>query len=259
MSTGMVFDIKEFSINDGPGVRTTVFLKGCPLRCVWCHNPEGISPKPQINNNSKEIKGKEWTADELVKKLITNADIFEMSSGGITFSGGEPTFQYDFLKECAEKLKGIHLLLDTSGLCEEEKFIDVARMFNQIYFDLKLATDDNHIKYTGASNRIILNNLENVCKENLNLTIRLPMIPGITDVASNLTGIADIVQRVCPKNTLIHLIPYNRFAEGKYSAYGMEYGLKNWYRVNNKDNIKRFAMYMRANGYKVENYLEKEN
>lgn len=258
MSTGIVFDIKEFSINDGPGIRTTVFLKGCPLHCAWCHNPEGINPNPQLNSLSGAVKGEIWTSEELIKKLKSNMDVFDSSGGGVTFSGGEPTYQYDFLKDCVGGIKGIHLLLDTSGFCEEEKFIRVARLFDHIYFDLKIADDKAHIKYIGVSNKVILNNLKNVCRENLSLTIRLPMIPSITDTETNLSGIANIIESTCPNKTPIHILPYNSFAEGKYSSYGMEYGLKDWYRVNNVENIKKFASRMRANGYHVKNYLGEE-
>ena len=258
MGTGIVFDIKEFSINDGPGIRTTVFLKGCPLHCAWCHNPEGINPNPQFNGLSGTVKGEVWTSKDLIKKLKSTVDLFDSFGGGVTFSGGEPTYQYEFLKDCAEGLKGIHLLLDTSGFCEEKKFIDLVKLFDHIYFDLKLADDRAHIKYTGVSNKVILNNLKNVCREDVGVTIRLPMIPNITDTEANLSGIANIIENICLKKTQVHILPYNSFAEGKYSSYGMEYGLKDWYRVNNIENVEQFTSAMRGDGYQVNNYLKKE-
>lgn len=122
MTTGLIFDIKEFAINDGPGIRLTVFMKGCPLRCAWCHNPEGISPQPQHNRKTGCMVGKEYTVEELTRRICKFRDVFDLSGGGVTFSGGEPTRQSEFIEACALRLNGIHKTLDTSGFCPSATF-----------------------------------------------------------------------------------------------------------------------------------------
>ena len=117
MTSGVVFDIKEFTIHDGPGIRTTVFMKGCPLSCTWCHNPEGQSRQPQVIRSlaGERLAGQRFAAAELAALLNGQADILRLNEGGITFSGGEPLLQAEFVAEVIDLLKGVHILLDTSG------------------------------------------------------------------------------------------------------------------------------------------------
>src|SRR5512135_1042485 len=117
MTQGIVFDIREFAVHDGPGIRTTVFLKGCPLACQWCHNPEGQSRQPQemLSSGGRRIAGKEYTPDELAAILNRQADILREAEGGVTFSGGEPLMQAAFVSEVIDRFRGIHVLLDTCG------------------------------------------------------------------------------------------------------------------------------------------------
>ena len=255
MHSGTVFDIREFSINDGPGIRTTVFLKGCPLRCAWCHNPEGISPFPQYNESSKRTVGEEWTSQKVIEKIIKSKDVFDMSGGGVTFSGGEPTFQADFLSEILDGLADIHTLLDTSGLCDEQIFQRIAAKVNHVYFDLKIADEAEHLKWTGVSNEIILRNLEWLNESNTEYTIRIPMIPYITDTKENTNGLTRIIQGKCSKSAVIHLLPYNRLVEGKYISYKMDFRLSDWYRNNLTENITEFSQKLSDYGYTVKNYL----
>ncbi len=128
MTTGIVFDIKEFAIHDGPGIRTTVFLKGCPLRCSWCHNPEGISREPQIMRSpaGERLAGALYTPGELAAILNGQADILRDNEGGVTFSGGEPLLQAQFITETVDLLDDIHLLLATSGCASETDLRQVA-------------------------------------------------------------------------------------------------------------------------------------
>lgn len=256
MHKGIIFDIKEFSINDGPGVRTTVFMKGCPLSCMWCHNPEGISPSPQKNFQTKKMVGREWTVEELVAHLQKYDDFFKEYGGGITFSGGEPTMQADFILECLKEMAGTHTLLDTSGFCAEDIFANLAEKFDAFYFDLKLADEEMHKKYTGVSNVKILNNLRYLVESQKQITIRIPMIPHITDTSENLNGLCKIITQICPQTAVvIHLLPYNTVAGGKYPVYGMVYPLREGYRSNNIVSIKNFQEVMEENGYKVINYV----
>ena len=117
MTSGIVFDIKEFAVHDGPGVRTTVFLKGCPLACMWCHNPEGQSIQPQVirSLSGERVAGREYSAKELASLLNEQATILRTNDGGITFSGGEPLFQAEFVAEVIDHLDDLHVLLDTCG------------------------------------------------------------------------------------------------------------------------------------------------
>src|SRR5512146_2767093 len=117
MTTGIVFDIREFTLHDGPGIRTTVFVKGCPLSCMWCHNPEGLSRRPQVIHSlaGERVAGQEYTATELASLLNQQADVLRANEGGVTFSGGEPLLQADFVAEVIDLLPGVHILLDTSG------------------------------------------------------------------------------------------------------------------------------------------------
>ena len=256
MHKGIIFDIKEFSINDGPGIRTTVFMKGCPLKCMWCHNPEGISSKPQKNYQTNLFVGKSWTSEELVSHLKKYNDFFKEFGGGITFSGGEPTLQADFIFECLDQMPDIHILLDTSGYCDENVFSRLAEKIDAFYFDLKLADEENHIKYTGVSNRIILNNLQYLMKVRKQTTIRMPMIPHITDTDNNLHGLAQLIEQICPQNAIeIHLLPYNTVAGGKYPVYHMTYPLHDGYRNNNLASIYKFQDAMKSKGYRVTNYV----
>ena len=187
---GRIFDIKEFTIHDGPGARVTVFLKGCPLRCVWCHNPEGLNNKKQLMykqnlcsncgrcrqnckheeckpygrcihacaNNCLSIAGEDVTSKELAQKLKKYEDFFKVSGGGITISGGEPLVQSDFVCDLADKLSQIHTAIQTSGYADADTYARVIDKFDYIMQDIKLADEQMHIKYTGVSNEQILEN-----------------------------------------------------------------------------------------------------
>lgn len=259
MIKGYVFDIKEYSINDGPGIRTTVFLKGCPLRCKWCHNPEGLTSVSQYNLQTKQFVGEEWTAEELANRLLAYSDLFNKFTGGITFSGGEPTMQHEFLIACVEHLHGIHKLLDTCGYCNESDFEKITRYFDAFYYDLKLVDDKTHKEYTGVSNEKIICNLKLLASINKSLTIRMPMIPNITDTEMNLDLAAQLIQSICSTDIEIHLLPYNKLAGGKYPIYNMDYPLKNGYVKNKTRNIINFSKIMTSANYIVRNYVEEEN
>ena len=139
---GRIFEIREFTLHDGPGVRTTVFFKGCPLRCEWCHNPEGQSFDVETmtrSNGEKIVCGRDWTPNALAEELLHNADIMEQSGGGVTFSGGEPLAQPEFLLELIAILKarGIHLAIETSGYAPPETYAAIVSQMNFVYQDLK--------------------------------------------------------------------------------------------------------------------------
>ena len=224
MSRGIVFDIKEFTLDDGPGIRTTVFMKGCPLACSWCHNPEGQSLRPQVirSLSGERIAGKEYTSAELAERLNKQATFLCASDGGITFSGGEPVLQSEFVADVIDRLDNIHILLDTSGYASDQDFRRVVERCDQVYYDLKLIDRDAHRHYTGCDNNLILNNLQVLSELGVPFVIRVPLVPGVTDTDENLAAIARIV-RGLPGLQQVDLLPYNRAAGAKYRFAGMEF------------------------------------
>ena len=224
MQSGIIFDIKEFAVHDGPGIRTTVFLKGCPLRCQWCHNPEGINAEPQEMQSpaGKRMVGRKITSDELSTLLNSQAAILKENEGGVTFSGGEPLLQSEFLLEVIEKLDYLHVLLDTSGCVAEETFRAVLQKVDLVHYDLKLMDPEQHRKYTIADNSLSLRNLLNLSRSGVPYIVRIPLVPGVTDTIENLTAIADMVQDL-DGLLRVEMLPYNKAAGGKYRACGMEF------------------------------------
>ena len=251
--TGTVFDIKEFALHDGPGPRTTVFLKGCPLRCRWCHNPEGLSPVPQLLvkhalctgcgrcrracthpecapfgrclhacvNGALSLCGRSVKAAELARTLRRDADFFAAAGGGITVSGGEPLLQWRFVQElCAALGTDIHKTLETSGYAAPEVFQSTVPLFDLVLFDLKLADPEDHKRQTGADNAPILRNLAWLRQSGVPFILRIPLIPGITDTAENLTALADIAG-----SDPVELLSYNPMAGAKYPMAGAEWTL----------------------------------
>jgi pyruvate formate lyase activating enzyme len=222
MKTGMIFDIKEFAIHDGPGIRTTVFLKGCPLNCSWCHNPEGKSRYPQIMRTevSERWVGKEYTPERLAKRLNSQAEIFKLGGGGVTFSGGEPLMQAEFVAEVIDLLDEIHVLIDTSGYGNRNDFLQLISRADIVYFDLKIIDPELFREYTGGNIEVVLENLHNLSDANVPFVIRVPLIPGVTDTDNNLASIIKTVQGL-PGFIRLDLLPYNRLAGAKYKATGM--------------------------------------
>ncbi len=224
MTSGVVFDIREFTIHDGPGIRTTVFMKGCPLACSWCHNPEGQSKRPQIMQGAgrERVAGQIYAAEELAGVLMQNAEILQANEGGITFSGGEPLFQAQFVAEVIDLLPGVHVLLDTCGYGGEAEFRQLVARCDLVFFDLKLMDPENHKRYTTGDNSIILRNLKVLAASGKPFVIRVPLVPGITDSDENLSAIARTV-RGLPGLKYVELLPYNRAAGAKYKAAGMDF------------------------------------
>ncbi len=224
MTTGIVFDIKEFTIHDGPGIRTTVFMKGCPLSCTWCHNPEGQSMRPQLIHGTagERLAGRTYTAAELATLLDQHTAVLRANEGGITFSGGEPLLQAEFVAEVIDLLPGTHILLDTCGLGDESDFRSLVDRCHLVYFDLKLMDRAAHRHYTRRDNAQILHNLQILSASGKPFVIRVPLVPGVTDTDENLTAIARTV-RGLPGLLRVDLLPYNRAAGSKYQFAGMEF------------------------------------
>ena len=253
---GIIFNIQRFAIHDGPGIRTTIFFKGCPLRCWWCHNPESHKILPekfdgcnlsrgfdQTFSMDKDEIGKEFSVNEVMNEIVKDRVFFEDSGGGVTFSGGEPLMQADFLtvllKEC--KSVGIHSAVDTSGYTSEDTLYQVAPNVDLFLFDLKLMNDDDHQKYTGVSNQIILKNLLELDQLGKKIVIRIPIVPGITDINENLFAIRGFISHL--NNVIeVNLLSYHRAGEGKYIKYGKENKMNNTKspELVNLENIRQF-------------------
>jgi len=217
---GLLFNIEEFAIYDGPGIRTAVFLKGCPLRCIWCHNPEGINKVPELMKS--RICGYEINAGELAAKLRKNSDFYESSGGGVTITGGEPFYQSDFLFALLSELCGLHTAIETSGYVSSDIFAKASNFTDLIIMDIKHANSSEHKKLTGMDNEQILANLEILKNSDTPFIIRVPLIPGINDSDKNLretaellTGAENLVQ--------VELLPYNKLTGAKYKALGRVY------------------------------------
>jgi len=220
--SGTIFRIKKYAIHDGHGIRTTVFFKGCPLNCWWCHNPEGIRAAPENAGKRSETVGLEMTVPEVMATVEKDVIFYDDSGGGVTFSGGEPLTQADFLcallDACRER--EIHTVLDTSGYAPVETFRAVIEKVDGILFDLKIMESEAHRKYTGVANDLILENFRIVVQSGKRVRVRLPVIPGMTDDVENIDRIAGFVAAAGQIDGF-DLLPFHRTAESKYSRLGM--------------------------------------
>ncbi|NIM65411.1 MAG: glycyl-radical enzyme activating protein [Candidatus Latescibacteria bacterium] len=233
--SGTIFDIKKFAIHDGPGIRTTVFFKGCPLNCWWCHNPEGLKAELETlsvrvrsaDSNSphadkKEIVGHQVTVETVMEEIEKDVIFYDQSGGGVTLSGGEPLMQEEFLCALLEACKSrrINTAVDTSGYARWTLFERISGLVDEFLYDLKLIDDEYHSKYAGVSNELILENLRKLSEKEEKVIVRIPMIPGITDTGLNLEA---IIGFLAPLKSIreIDLLPYNKLAEDKFKKFNM--------------------------------------
>ncbi len=271
-ATGIVYDIMGFALHDGPGIRTTVFLKGCPMRCLWCANPESQSRDPEFiffkdaclacgvcvdNCHNQAIRidpqgfkqvdlgacdycgacvegcypdalrlaGRPMTADAVMAEVLKDFDVYRRSGGGVTFSGGEPLFQPDFLEDCLKACRkaGLHTAVETAGLANWGIIEKITPWVDLFLYDLKMVLPEPHKKYTGAPNTIILENLKRLvaCQQ---VIVRIPMIPEVNDRGEAWNAIFDFLEQL-PWRGRIDLLPYHRLMLGKYVALNRKYKL----------------------------------
>jgi pyruvate formate lyase activating enzyme len=270
---GIIFDIKKFAVHDGPGIRSTVFLKGCPLRCPWCHNPEGISAAVEIMvfsgrclkgcrdclaacplgalaktrhgivldralcdgcglcadvcpAEALQPAGRRIRVDEVMDELLKDAPFYEDSRGGITFSGGEPLQQPQFLRELLQRCRGekLHTAVDTSGHAPYSVFESILPLTDLFLFDLKIVDDGAHERLTGVSNRLLLDNLRRISQAGRPLAIRIPLVPGCNDADRDLEQTADFCAAL-PSPHPVHILPYHRGYAAKFRRLGRAHPL----------------------------------
>ncbi len=238
----LIFDIQRNSFVDGPGIRMTVFFKGCNLKCAWCHNPEGQSALPEIlfygercegcglceaserytcPNEAKVRCGRELSVSEVLEECLRDRLFFGVSGGGVTFSGGECMLQIEFLEEILKQCKksGIHTAVDTAGNVPYEYFERVMPYTDLFLYDVKCADSERHRQYTGVGNSLILENLEKLLKCRQSVWIRVPLVPSVNDGEEEIIAIRDFLKR-CGEPERVELLPYHGMGERKYAALG---------------------------------------
>jgi pyruvate formate lyase activating enzyme len=270
VAKGTIFDIKRYAIHDGPGIRTTIFLKGCSLRCQWCQNPEGQETDPEIilrssrcakechecvsvcpldaiskDGNSIEIDktkcdlcakcedvcvyealevvGRELTTQQVMDEIEKDKVFFDESGGGITFSGGEPLVQLDFLEGLIREIKkkNIHVALDTSGYISFEDLDKISDKVDLFLYDLKMMDEEKHEQYTGVSNKLILENLKKLVERGKSVAVRIPLISGINDDDQSIQRFVEYLQSI--KNIKqINLLSYHKGGSEKHKRLRRE-------------------------------------
>ncbi len=260
---GIIFDIKRFAVHDGPGIRTTVFMKGCPLRCRWCHNPEGWLPDPctvwkKVKLDKREFTEKEsigriMTADEVMTELEKERLVMEESGGGITFSGGEPLMQPQFLKELLQRSAGagFHTAVDTSGYCLRSNLEEILPWTSLFLYDLKIWDTSRHEQFTGVPNRLILENFRWLTEQGKMLRVRIPLIAGVTMTEENLTKILKFLLPYTGKIEQVDLLPYHRTGLNKYAKLGILCEMPGEEGKPGKEEISACRMNLEREGFRV--------
>ncbi|MDP2871811.1 MAG: glycyl-radical enzyme activating protein [Bacillota bacterium] len=265
--TGTIFSIMRFAVNDGPGIRTTVFLKGCPLDCWWCHNPESQAYGPELQiwpdrcigcgacikvcpqrsgvetnpvphtsppgctvcglcaaacpAKAREVIGWRAGVEDVMGEVARDTVFYDESGGGATFSGGEPLAQPELLlallKAC--RARGIDTCVDTCGHAPRETLLETAAYTDLFLYDLKLMDPERHVHYTGASNRLVLDNLAALSAVHPGVTVRIPVIPGVNDADENIRGAGEFIAGLKGLRD-VTLLPYHGTGAAKYARLG---------------------------------------
>ncbi|MFX1487210.1 MAG: glycyl-radical enzyme activating protein, partial [Promethearchaeota archaeon] len=271
---GLIFNVQRCSVHDGPGIRTTVFFKGCPLRCLWCDNPESINPVPEImfdnskctscykclsacpqnaitassdgikidreacdncgectkvcNSKALDICGSYSKLDDLLYEIKRDIPFFGTSGGGITATGGEPVLQHEFLKELFKSAHGsaIHTALETSGYAPWKALKNTLRETDLVLYDIKTIDPELHREMTGVSNELILQNLERMTLSDINLIVRVPVIPGHNIVSERDIHKIGVFLAELGGIDRIDLMPYHKFGISKYKMLDRQYSFE---------------------------------
>ena len=259
---GRVFNVQRYSLHDGPGIRTTVFLKGCPARCLWCHNPESQSAAPELlvaetrcvscgtcatvcahgapppgsglctacgacveacPAGARQLAGHAATVDDVMREVRRDRVFYDESGGGVTFSGGEPLAQPEFLAAllAACRAAGVHTAVDTCGFAPREHLLALAPRADLFLFDVKMVDDARHRALTGLPAAPILSNLQALAAVHTEVWIRVPVVPGLTDAEADLAATAALVAGL-PGVRRVCLLPYHRTGVPKARRLGRE-------------------------------------
>lgn len=252
--SGIVFNIQKFSLHDGPGIRTVVFMKGCPLRCRWCANPESQSARMELlwdggkclgcgvcarlrfdgpaeaamdcPGQALEVAGERKTVSQVVSVCLQDWDFYEESGGGVTLSGGEALAQPEFAAALTRKLKerGVHVAVETAGYCGADVFDRAVEDADLLLFDMKHWDARRHAEGTGVDNRLILNNMARAVRAGKKVLPRLPVIPGYNDSLEDAAGFVSRLREVGADK--IQLLPFHQFGENKYALLGWDYAYR---------------------------------
>ena len=254
---GLVFDTRRHALHDGPGIRVSIFMKGCPLSCLWCHNPEGIGFEPVLlmrperciscgdcqiacNNGAsasaevcpsgaRELAGKPINIQEVLAFAESESPYFDASGGGITFTGGEPLAQAGFVLAAVQELEkqGFHTAIDTSGYTDTNVLLSIARHANLFLYDIKHMNDELHRKYTGVSHKIIHDNIRSLADNGADVMVSVPLVPGYNDDDNNVEATAAFVFGLKPAGKSspypVRILPFHNSARSKYRRMGVEY------------------------------------
>ena len=297
----LVISVQRFSLHDGPGLRSTVFLKGCPLRCAWCHNPESQQTHPEVARDpgrclncavcspncprglarrleargvvfereedclhcgncarvcpsgARELIGEEMEATELMAELERDRPYYEVSGGGVTFSGGEPLAPQNapLVLECLDlcRARGLHTAIDTGGQVVKATLLDAASRADLILYDLKIMDDARHRRHVGPGTAKIHANLRALAATDVPVRVRIPLVPGYTDDVANLEAAAAFVAAL-PRRLPVDLLPYHRLAGDKYRRLGRTYALSD-VRTPEAAEVAARADLIRAHGLSV--------
>lgn len=234
---GRIFDIQRYSIHDGPGIRTIVFLKGCALKCKWCCNPESQSydiENMQVKGKNKII-GKDVTVEEVMHEVMKDATYYNRSDGGLTLSGGECLLQPDFAISLlmAAKEKGIHTAIESTAIADYETIERFFPYLDLFLMDIKHLDTVKHKQFTNQPNERILTNAMKIAMSGQHLIIRVPVVPTFNDTPKEIRAIAEYA-KVLPGVEELHLLPYHRLGSDKYVGLSREYELKNLKPPNNE-------------------------
>ena len=281
MTSNLIFDIKRYAINDGPGIRTTIFLKGCPLRCVWCHNPESWSTDPQelfkqskcihcgtcsepgfkvddCPTMAREICGRSYTMEELMTEIEKERDIMEDSGGGVTLCGGEPLMHAGYSLEILRELgrRGFHRTVDTSLYAPQDVVEAIANECELFLIDLKLMDSERHQLYTGVGNELILQNIRYLAERQAPFSIRIPLIEGINADEENMEATAQLLSSIIhhssPFTHPVHLLPYHDVGKDKHRRMGSIFNPKGYaMEVPSEETLERCKQQLEGKGLRV--------
>lgn len=234
-----IFNIQKFSIHDGPGIRTVVFFKGCPLRCYWCSNPESQNGKPEqmwdTQKNTHTTVGEYKSMEEIITEVMKDEAFYEESNGGVTLSGGEVLYQAEFATELLRQLKAknIHTASETTGYAKPEVFGNFIEQVDLLYFDVKHHNETQHKAGTGVSLKPILKNLAQALEQQQNLVVRIPVIPNYNDGEENAKAFANLFNQM--KITEVELLPFHQFGEKKYASLDRKYQMQDIPQLHTED------------------------